>query len=323
MTTKTATKPTAKMEGKSTRKRTMAAAGTAKAANDAAEPSTTNGTEYLMARLATATGKHVVRLRKAVQALIDSGEQLAPAELAAQVEELVTNGAPEETKSTRRRNGPAKDDAPGTLLKQVRGADGQSVIINASDKAAIAEEAQSRLIGKVVKRSRKTKHEEAAEMEAEVRAVAALTGAPRIGHLEAAKAKPLAKEKPVGHLARGLDGHNAPHSTKAMADNRRDAKKVPGMAEAKEHLSGKVAKPAKAPKADRAAPKADDARNITVVDKQFTFGAEGTERRRSWDACVATAKRGAGTNTVAAYAAAGGKLKYLGRWAAAGKIKLG
>lgn len=110
-----------------------------------------------------------------------------------------------------------------------------------------------------------------------------------------------------GKLAKGLDVHNAPHSTKAMADSRgRTA--VPAKA--------KAAPKPKTPKVrPNAAPKADDPRKIVHLRNDYVFGAEGTARRASWDACVKA-------KSVADYVSAGGKVKYLPRWVAAKVIKL-
>lgn len=128
----------------------------------------------------------------------------------------------------------------------------------------------------------------------------------------AAMAKELSKPKTPGHLAKGLNSHNAPHSAKAIADN--NDKNKPTTAATKKPAPKAPEK--KAARAAKATPKADDARKITIVDKKFSYGAEGTSRRASWDACKAS-------KTVAEYAAKGGALKYLPRWAAAGAIKLG
>lgn len=125
------------------------------------------------------------------------------------------------------------------------------------------------------------------------------------GEKEAAKAP-----KPVGHLAKGLDGRSAPHSAKAVADNHAAAKK----AAAKPAKEAKKAE-RKAARAEKAAPKADDNRKITIVDKKFTFGGDGTARRASWDACKAS-------KTVAEFIGKGGKAKYLPRWVASGAVKL-
>lgn len=57
---------------------------------------------------------------------------------------------------------------------------------------------------------------------------------------------------------------------------------------------------------------------ITILDKKFVFGGEGTKRRASWDA-LATQK---GRKTVTAYKANGGATKYLARWAKAGAIQI-
>lgn len=133
-----------------------------------------------------------------------------------------------------------------------------------------------------------------------------------------AKAKELTEAaKAPGHLAKGVDSRNSPHSAKSVAD--RKAKERPlTKAAQNDHRAIKEAKArkAKAERAAKAAPKADDDRKITVVDKKFAYGKEGTSRRASWDACTKS-------KTVAEYAAKGGALKYLPRWTAAGAIKLG
>jgi hypothetical protein len=114
-------------------------------------------------------------------------------------------------------------------------------------------------------------------------------------------------------MARGTDSRTAPHSAKAVADGRR------AKAAAKpEKATKKAAR--KAARADKAAPKADDTRRISIVDRKFSYGGEGTARRACWDAAVKVAKA---KGNVQAYIAAGGKAKYLPRWVSAGAIKLG
>lgn len=113
-------------------------------------------------------------------------------------------------------------------------------------------------------------------------------------------------------LARGVDAQNSPQSAKAVADNR-----------AKNAAAAKGAAPAKAAKtAAKAERKAKseavntDSTKITILNKDFTFGREGSGRNLSWIA----AKK---AKTVGAYIAAGGARKYLARWQSAGAIKLG
>jgi hypothetical protein len=131
-----------------------------------------------------------------------------------------------------------------------------------------------------------------------------------------------AKAENTGKLAAGLDARSAPHSAASVRDAR------PKAANKADAVTQKPAKPAmakraqeakaerKAKAATTAAPKADDARKITVVDKKFTYGKEGSSRNASWIACTKA-------KTVADYAKAGGAVKYLPRWVAAGAIKLG
>lgn len=130
------------------------------------------------------------------------------------------------------------------------------------------------------------------------------------------KAAKLWAEQSSAKLANGVDSRSAPHSAKAVADN-----KAAGSNKADKKVAATKAKTdakaeRKAKRAEKAAPKADDNRKVTIVDKKFTYGREGSSRRSAWDAL----KSGM---TVAAYIAAGGKAKYLPRWVAANAIKLG
>lgn len=165
------------------------------------------------------------------------------------------------------------------------------------------------MASKMYKSTTKTDKQLQAETEADLRKIARETGAKRVAEIEREKA---AKAKPVGHLAKGLDAQNSPHSVKAIADAKRKA--GPAAKAAPKVAEKKVARTAE--RAAKAAPKADDARKIKVLDRKFTYGKEGTSRRASWDACMKA-------QTVADYAKAGGALKYLPRWVAAGAIKLG
>lgn len=126
------------------------------------------------------------------------------------------------------------------------------------------------------------------------------------------------KKASPGKLAQGLDGRNAPHSSKAVGDRAAAAKGTNKADKVQARKATEQAKKAdrKANRAAKAAPKADDNRKITIVDKKFTYGKEGTSRNASWIACTKS-------KTVADYAKAGGALKYLGRWVSAGAIKLG
>lgn len=119
-------------------------------------------------------------------------------------------------------------------------------------------------------------------------------------------------EKPVGHMARGLTSRDAPHSSYALQSNREQATKDKKAAPA----APKPGKTAKVKAKVAAKVTGEDSRKITITDKAFTFGAPGTARRSCWDAMVKA-------KTVAEYVAAGGKVKYLGRWQSAGAIKLG
>lgn len=115
-------------------------------------------------------------------------------------------------------------------------------------------------------------------------------------------------------MARGLSTRDAPHSAKSMYDHRRH-EKTSNKADARQARLEREAN-RKAARAKRAAPKADDERKITIVDKKFSFGREGSARNASWLACKKS-------KTVAEYADKGGALKYLPRWVSAGAIKLG
>lgn len=126
--------------------------------------------------------------------------------------------------------------------------------------------------------------------------------------------KHIAERKAGVVMAKGLDGRNSPNCSKAVQDAKAELRKVTGKAATK--APAKAAAPAKA-KADKAPKKtADDTRKLTIVDKKFTFGGEGTSRRAAWDAC-------AKAKTVADYISAGGARKYLARWEKAGAIKVG
>lgn len=120
----------------------------------------------------------------------------------------------------------------------------------------------------------------------------------------------------TGKLANGLDGRSAPHCSKSVGD-----KAAKGTNKADKVMARKATETAKkaerkTERAAKAPPKADDNRKIVVVDKKFSYGREGSARNAAWQACTAS-------KTVAEYAAKGGALKYLPRWAAAGAIKLG
>lgn len=121
-------------------------------------------------------------------------------------------------------------------------------------------------------------------------------------------------------MARGTDSRTAPHSAKAVADGRKAKAGAPAADRAQKKADKEAAKTAKkAERKAKAAPKADDTRKLTIADKKFTFGGEGTARRACWDAAVKVAKA---KGTAADYIAAGGKAKYLPRWVSAGAIKL-
>lgn len=57
---------------------------------------------------------------------------------------------------------------------------------------------------------------------------------------------------------------------------------------------------------------------IKILDAKFSFGAEGTVRRKSWDAL----KSQKGTKTLEAYKANGGLRKYIRRWEKMGVIQV-
>jgi hypothetical protein len=120
-------------------------------------------------------------------------------------------------------------------------------------------------------------------------------------------------------LARGLDKKSAPNTVDAMRMNKaqeRKAEKAAAESVAPAKVKAVKAEQRKAERAEKAAPKADDTRAITLLVKDYVFGKEGTARRKSWDICVKS-------NTVAAYIKAGGAAKYLPRWVASKVIKLG
>jgi hypothetical protein len=57
---------------------------------------------------------------------------------------------------------------------------------------------------------------------------------------------------------------------------------------------------------------------IKILDAKFTFGKEGTTRRKSWDALA----KQKGIKTLEAYKANGGAAKYIARWTKAGVIQV-
>lgn len=128
--------------------------------------------------------------------------------------------------------------------------------------------------------------------------------------------KEIVANPPQASLARGITGRDAPQSSKAVADRRGTGNPtVKASAKPAPKAAAKKAE-RKAAKAEKAAPKGDDTRAITIVKKDFAFGREGTARRSCWDKALKA-------KTVAAYIAAGGAAKYLPRWVSAGAIKLG
>lgn len=134
----------------------------------------------------------------------------------------------------------------------------------------------------------------------------------RLARELASEAKAEGTTRASAGLANGVSGRANPHCAKAVQDSKGKAK-----AAAKSAAPAKASKVAKkAERAAKAAPKGDDTRKIVVLDKKFTYGREGTSRRAAWD-CIGKSK------TVADYAKAGGALKYLPRWTAAGAIRLG
>lgn len=64
-----------------------------------------------------------------------------------------------------------------------------------------------------------------------------------------------------------------------------------------------------------------DARVITLKDKEFVYGGEGTTRRKSWDA-LAKAFGKNGKATVGEFKENGGAVKYLSRWEGAKAIAI-
>jgi len=139
------------------------------------------------------------------------------------------------------------------------------------------------------------------------------TGAKSVAELEAAKAKKHPTQAATPGLARGLKSTDAPHSQKAVKDAKSAASPAKATTKTDKAQATKAAKVTA--RAERAAPKAGDTRKITIVDKKFTFGREGSARHDSWTACTTS-------KTVTEYLAKGGKAKYLPRWVAAKVITL-
>lgn len=306
MATKTST--AGKMAGKSNAKvaRTTAtekavAAKPAKTKEDPAKLAGIIHTSLLSAQ--PKLDKVGARLEKALKAIMDGGDATNLAALAKQVDDHIKTGTPEFTKSTRRRK----------------------VVENPVEVAAIAEEAEARK-GKITASKSSQDGNYLVVSCGEENFVIKkglvtpdLADAAQVGKtfLIAKKlAESIKAAQPAGHLARGVDGHNSPHSTKAHADKRAAERKGAKAAEPKPSPTAAKKEARKAERAEKAAPKAGDKRTITVVDKGFTFGREGSARRDNWDKAVKA-------KTVDAYLSAGGAAKYLPRWVAAGAIKLG
>lgn len=111
-------------------------------------------------------------------------------------------------------------------------------------------------------------------------------------------------------MARGLSNRDAPHSAKAVKDKRIAYKAATPGAKAKARQ-----REAKEQRAEKAKVLALGTAKITIVDKDFTFGKEGTARNRAWLACKKS-------KTVGEYLKNGGVKKYLARWEKAGAIKV-
>lgn len=152
-------------------------------------------------------------------------------------------------------------------------------------------------------------------MEQELRRLSRTTGTRRIATIEQER---RAKEKEAMHpthypqtkLARGLDARNSPHSAAAMRAKRQAAKASVVTERKVREATAKAER-----KAKREAVSTDSTR-ITIVNKAFVFGREGSTRNACWQTCLRS-------KTVGDYLGNGGAKKYLARWEAAGAIRLG
>lgn len=156
-----------------------------------------------------------------------------------------------------------------------------------------------------------------AELEQELRAMSAANGTKRISVLEQERrAEQRAQEEamtkthsdyPQTKLARGLDSQNSPHSVAAARAKRE--------AFARDQRKEREVK-AKVERKQKREAVSSDATKITILNKAYVFGREGSTRNACWQTCL-------GSKTVGDYLANGGAKKYLPRWEAAKAIRLG
>lgn len=154
-----------------------------------------------------------------------------------------------------------------------------------------------------------------AELEQDLRALSRATGTKRIATLEQERRDQLKEQDMAKHpthypqtkLARGLDSQNSPHSVAAARAKREAAKR--------DELKAREAKGKAERKAKREAVSTETTR-ITILNKAFVFGREGSTRNACWQTCLKS-------KTVGDYLGNGGAKKYLPRWEAAGAIRLG
>lgn len=153
-----------------------------------------------------------------------------------------------------------------------------------------------------------------AELEQELRRLSRETGTKRIATLEHER-REQEKESMAIHpsqypqtkLARGLDSQNSPHSVAAARAKREAAKR--------DELKAREAKGKAERKAKREAVSTETTK-ITILNKAYVFGREGSTRNANWQTCLRS-------KTVGDYLANGGLKKYLPRWEQAGAIRLG
>lgn len=154
-----------------------------------------------------------------------------------------------------------------------------------------------------------------AELEQDLRRLSRETGTKRIATIEHERREQekesMAKLHPTHYpqtkLARGLDVHNSPHSVAAARAKREAAKR--DERKAREQAS-------KAERKQKREAVSTDSTKITILNKDFVFGREGSTRNACWQTCLRS-------KTVGDYLGNGGAKKYLTRWEAAKAIRLG
>jgi hypothetical protein len=147
------------------------------------------------------------------------------------------------------------------------------------------------------------------ELEQELRTMSREQGSKRIATLE----QEAREMEYATKLARGVNAQNSPQCAASQRSQRERIAKAKQAT--KSVVKERVEAKAKAAKAKREAV-SNDATRITIVNKAYVFGRDGSARQACWQACLRS-------KTVGEYLSAGGAKKYLPRWEQAGAIRLG